>query len=424
MSAPAYQCLSIGHDDRPTIHKLTCQRLGDLGRGSLKCVGSIGAQGMIGDLIEQCARRLEERVEPRLLTAMESVSRRGENPLPLYELATLCRRHGHTDLWRALLDCAVALPHDSYQQIYHRGRAKLLLDDWSGWHDLESRIYDPSASYLASRAVRVLRFNVRAWDGRENIQDKSLYVIADGGFGDCLQMTRYIPTLADRAGHLVLCVRPELADLIRQAYGDRVTLTLRGVEDNKLYDRYAWMMSLPALIGGPPPFTTFPGVTPSRRPTTPEPRAEIGICWTGDINWTGDAERSLPLDSLSPLLARADMRWFSLQTGAAAETIKGDARISSPAAPLYSFVQTAALAARLDAIVTVDTAIAHLAGALGVPTWVLLSADADPRWGTGSTTHWYPYLRLVRQRAVGDWTDALAEVERELETCVRQATPV
>jgi hypothetical protein len=378
---------------------------------------------MIVDLLEQCAEQLDARIEPRLHAIIESASRDRENPMPLYELATLCRRHGQTNLWRAAIDSAFGLPHDSYQQIYYRGRAKLLLGDWSGWRDLESRIYDPGAGYLASRPVRVLRFNVRAWDGRESIGDKSLYVIADGGFGDCLQMSRYIPTLADRVGRLVLCVRPELASLMRQAYGDRLTLTLRTVEDTKTYDRYAWMMSWPALIGDPPPFALLPGVKRNPRPAPAERRADIGICWAGDPDWADDAARSLSLQLMAPLLGREDVRWFSLQTGPAG-AITDDARITPPASPLYSFSQTAALIARLDAVITVDTAVAHLAGALGVPTWLLLPADADPRWGIGPTTPWYPSVRLVRQRAVGEWTDVLATVEAELETWAWQTTTV
>lgn len=377
----------------------------------------------IVDLLEQCAQRLDPHVEPKLPAVIEALSRDGANPVPLYDLATLCRRQGHADLWRAALDRALALPHDSHQQIYCRGRAKLLLDDWSGWSDLESRIYDPAAGYLGSRPVRMLRFNTRAWDGREDITDKSLYMIADGGFADCLQMIRYVPTIADRVGRVVLCVRPELAGLVRQSYGDRVSLTLRSVEDKTSYDRYAWMLSLPALIGTLPPFAPLPGVRPGQRLAPPDQRIDIGICWSGDLD-TSDDERSLSLEQLAPLLARDDVRWFSVQMGSAATAIKGEARIVAPPTPLYAFAQAASLIARLDAVVTIDGAIAHLAGALGVPTLILLSADADPRWGSDTTTRWYPSVRLARQRVVGDWTGALAMVETEIETCARQAATV
>jgi hypothetical protein len=237
-------------------------------------------------------------------------------------------------------------------------------------------------------------------------------------------MLRYVPILITRAGRLVLCVRPELAGIIRQAYGSRVTLTLQGIEDATTYDRYAWMMSLPALIGELPVFTPLASVKTRQRSASSEPRADIGVCWSGDPAWVDDGERSLRIDLLSPLLVREDRRWFSLQTGPAANTITEGVPIIRPVSPLLAFAQTAALIARLDAVLTVDTAVAHLAGAMGVPTWVLLTADADPRWGIGGTTSWYPSMRLIRQRAVGDWTDALLAVEAELETCARQVAAV
>lgn len=342
-----------------------------------------------------------------------AATRKRENPLPFYGLATLCRRQGQMELWRGIISHALTLPHHSYQQTHQRGQAKLLLDDWSGWQDLESRIYDPAAGYLASRAVRLLRFNTRAWDGREDLDGKTLYVIADGGFGDCLQMLRYVPTLSARARRLVLCVRPELASLVRQAYGQTVALTLRGVEDVTPYDRYAWMLSLPALIGDLPPFSPLPGIER-------DDGDDMGVCWSGDRDWTGDRERSISPDLLAPLFEREEFQWYSLQAGG----IAAPPRVRPTPTPLYSFAQTAQWIAKSSAVVTVDTAVAHLAGAIGVPTWVLLSADADPRWGLESTTRWYPTVRLIRQRTIGDWATVLTALTAEIEAHPRRVVTV
>jgi hypothetical protein len=374
---------------------------------------------VIADLLRTCVDQLRSDGEIRVPDVVAAASRSTDNPLPLYTLATLCQRQGRMDLSRRLLDRALALPHHSYQQIYRRGQAKLLLDDWSGWKDLESRIHDPASGYLASRTIRLLRFNTRAWDGQENIEDKSLYVIADGGFSDCLQMLRYIPIVSARARQLVLCVPPELASLVRQAYGDRLSLTLRGVADATSYDRYAWMMSLPALIGELPPFARLPGIKRDEHPSS-----TIGICWSGDLNWPGNSERSISLDLLARLFEREELHWYSLQTGAAAAEIGTQSRVRPTPTPLYSFAQTAQWIAKLGAVVTVDTAVAHLAGAMGVPTWVLLSADADPRWGLGATTPWYPTARLIRQRVVGDWADVQTVLSAELEARAWQVETV
>jgi hypothetical protein len=367
-----------------------------------------GAVDVIADLLGACVDRLTDHGEMSEAAIVTNVTQNTENPLPFYSLATLCRRRGHLDLWRPLIDYALTLPHHSYQQLYWRGQAKLLLDDWSGWRDLESRIHNPAAGYLASRTVRLLRFNTRAWDGQENIEDKTLYVVADGGFSDCLQMLRYVPLIAARAHRLVLCVRPELASLVRQVFGDNVTLTLRGVEDTTSYDRYAWMMSLPALIRALPPLLPLPGVKRDERDI-------IGICWSGDPEWVGNSERSIPVDALAPLLDHEGFPWCSLQTGASATALGTHVRIRSASIPLYSFAQTAQRIATLSAVVTVDTAVAHLAGMIRVPTWILLSADADSRWGLNGTTQWYPTVRLLRQRVVGDWSDVRTALAAELE---------
>ena len=146
-------------------------------------------------------------------------------------------------------------------------------------------------------------------------------------------------------------------------------------------------------------------------------KCKAGIAWAGGRHYANDRQRSCTLAQLSPLFDIGDVAWFSLQkddgeddraaVANADKLIRIDAR--------NDFDRTAALAAALDLVISVDTSIAHLAGALARPTWILLPFTADWRWGTsGNETPWYPSARLFRQRSRGDWTSVIAEVHASL----------
>jgi hypothetical protein len=378
----------------------------------------------IADLLAMCGQRSDLALDPRLTDILDAVSRDGPRPIALYNLANVSRRHGHMDLWRLAVECAFQLPHHSHQELYERGNAKLLLDDWSGWIDRESRIYDPVINYLESRHIRDIRFNIQAWDGREGIGDRSLLLVSEGTLSDCLRMLRYIPTIASRCGRLTLSVQPEVAQLLRSAYGHLATVTLLGTQGLE-YDRYAWMTSLPALTGGLPDLTRLPGV----KSATPSESGvglplDVGVCWAGDLDCLDLDRRSISLHQLAPLLVREDMRWWSLQTGVAAAEVVVSHRVRTPAAPLHTLAQMAQLTVGLGAVVTVDAAVAHIAAMLEVPTYVLLHAEADARWGLGESTRWYPTVRLIRQDCIGTWDDAVAELSDLLSAHARQIVAV
>jgi hypothetical protein len=148
---------------------------------------------------------------------------------------------------------------------------------------------------------------------------------------------------------------------------------------------------------------------------------KVGVAWAGSPLHRSDARRSIAVDTLAPLLRIEGVRWFSLQVGErAADLTRLPADLVTDLAPrLADFAETAAAVANLDLVITVDTAVAHLAGALGRPTWVMLRERPDWRWLTGrEDSPWYPTLRLFRQRERGDWDDVVsrlrAAVEREL----------
>jgi hypothetical protein len=337
------------------------------------------------------------------------------SPVALYEFARQCRRDGRLDLWRRALASALAMPHHSHQERFLRGNARLLLDDWAGWSDRETRIYDPVSNYLGSDYMRAIRFNVRAWDGSEGVHDQTLLLVADGTVGDGVRMLRYIPMVSSRASRVIVSVRPELASIVRRAYGDCVTVALIGIPHTERIDRYAWMMSLPALIGELPEWTPLPGVIADDQSSHHERPPRVGICWEGDPNTPVVAGRSVPIELLRTHLFRDGLQWIGLRTNSPVSEQTLQEWLSPPPTPLYSCAHIAQTLVSLDVVVTVDATVAHIAGALGKPTWVLLDADADPRWGIGRTTPWYPSLTLIRQRTSGDWSEALRELRIALD---------
>ncbi len=135
------------------------------------------------------------------------------------------------------------------------------------------------------------------------------------------------------------------------------------------------------------------------------------------LRHVNDRRRSIPLAALAPPLDVPGIAWFSLQHGAAANEVAAvrAARALAPLQPASDFDDTAALVAELDLVITVDTSIAHLAGALAIPTWLMLPFAADWRWGVGrSDSPWYPTMRLFRQPAIGDWTSVVRDVAQAL----------
>jgi hypothetical protein len=194
------------------------------------------------------------------------------------------------------------------------------------------------------------------------------------------------------------------------------------------YELQCSLMSLPAA------FRTSLDTIPARAPyVTARPdrvaawrerlgpwrRMRIGLAWSGNPGHANDRARSVPLSSLAPLTARTDVEWHVVQRDIRAmdrATLDDIDPIADHSADLTDFAETAALVSQMDLVITVDTAIAHLTGALGKPGWLMLSYAPDWRWMTGrSDSPWYPTLRLFRQSKLGDWASVVQDIARQLE---------
>ena len=269
------------------------------------------------------------------------------------------------------------------------------------------------------------------WDGRP-YAGRRVLVRCYHGFGDAIQFARFLPLLRPRVRSLVLEVQPELLPLLAGVPGaDRlIPFRLDAPQppaecDMELMELpHALRLSAEDLSPAVPYLAPPPARVVAARARIGGDGFRVGLCWhSGD--W--DPARSVPLALLAPLLAIPGLRLVSLQRGNAA------AEATAPHAPGFvnphdrslDVLETAALIAALDLVVTVDTMVAHLAGALGRPTWLLLKANADWRWMEGrADSPWYPSMRLFRQAVGGDWRDPLRRMAADLEKLAASAQVV
>jgi Flp pilus assembly protein TadD len=288
----------------------------------------------------------------------------------------------------------------------------------NGWVEYEWRL---RAAELGGRAAPL---PIRRWTG-EPIDGRTLLLTCEQGIGDAVQFIRFAEVLAARGVRVVVRAPAALCTLLATAPGVAATVA----DDAPLP---ASDVELPLLSLGrvldvrPADLPRQPYLRANRtlvedaqaRIATIAPRQRrVGIAWAGSSHHPNDRRRSMPAASLAPLLALPALAWFSVQKGPREDEIR-DVGASGAVARLPADAQwshTAALIASLDAIVTVDTSVAHVAGALGKPVLLMLPYAADWRWGvSGERTPWYPTARLFRQPAIGDWSAVVAAVARAL----------
>jgi len=271
---------------------------------------------------------------------------------------------------------------------------------------------------------RTAQLPVPRWQG-EDLRGKTLLLTAEQGLGDALQFVRFASRLAVREVRVIVQARPELRALLATA--DGVAATVGTDESAPTCDAELPLLSLAHRlgVGGDVGVCGRYLQSDSARQSAVEAalvrtahmKRRIGVAWAGAPHHRNDRRRSMPLEALAPLFALPDVGWYSLQKGNCAARLAQVAAAHDmvPLDQASDFSTTAALIDALDAVVTVDTSIAHLAGALGKPVFVLLPFAPDWRWGiAGDRTPWYPTARLFRQPAIGDWESAVARLRETL----------
>jgi len=250
-----------------------------------------------------------------------------------------------------------------------------------------------------------------AWNGGP-LEGRTILLVAEQGMGDTIHFVRYAALLADRGATVVVNCQPPLERLLRTARG----VSAVAVGKLERFDTADLLMSLPARFGTMPDSVPapVPYLAPPTEPAVVLPdrrRPRVGLVWAGNPRHTRDQWRSVPFPVFSRVLEVAQVDFFALQKGGAAD----DPRMTNLGPVLGDFADTASVIDQLDLVVTVDTSVAHLAGALGKPVWILLARQTDWRWLTERTdTPWYPTARLFRQRRLGDWSPVIGEVAAAL----------
>jgi tetratricopeptide (TPR) repeat protein len=278
---------------------------------------------------------------------------------------------------------------------------------------------------LRSSERKGRRFPEMPWQG-ESLAGRHIYVEAEQGFGDTLQFARYLPLLAARGATVSVRVHQQLASLLRENLAGIEVLGDRG-EPSRTADCDCVLLSLPRLlrtrletIPAPVRYLRAPAeaATRWRQHFAAMRGLKTGLVWAGNPEHANDQRRSLDLVALAPLLATPGVSFASLQVGPRADDLRKSpaaANVIDRSAKLTDFAETAAAIEALDLVVTVDTSVAHLAGGLGKPTWLLLPWVTDWRWLLGrEDSPWYPTMRLFRQQRDQPWREIIARVATEL----------
>jgi Tfp pilus assembly protein PilF len=313
------------------------------------------------------------------------------------------------------LQNAIACRPDFAEAHFELGMARLARGDFAGgWDEYEWRW--KTGTFAPSRRP----FTSPLWTGAQDLTDRTILLHGEQGLGDTIQFARFVPLVARRGARVILEVQPELVSLLA-GFAGAASVIARGRKLPR-FDLHCPLMSLPRA------FRTTTETTPATVPyidvsaARAQPFAQrlpaqgplIGIAWAGRRAHHNDQNRSLPLARLAPLLRRPGARFVRLQR----DLCDGDDAILRQSPNVLDlggvpedFADTAALIARLDAVIAVDTAVAHLAGALGKRLFLLLPFAADFRWLRGrDDSPWYPTARLMRQPAFGDWDGVVARL--------------
>jgi tetratricopeptide (TPR) repeat protein len=383
--------------------------------------GMRGVHGNLGNVLRDLGRPQEALAEFELALreAPRDAASHCHRGMALFDLGRLADAI-------ASYDSAISLDPDHAQAHFNKGLCLLLSGNFAQGlplYEWRQRLTGIGAGAAAGGG--------RAWLGAEDLAGKTLFVHADQALGDTIQFCRYLRLAERRGARVVLAVQPQLRELLRGLEpGVRIVAADAPPE---AADYHCALMSLPlafkTTLADIPAAVPYLSADPRRierwRGALGESGLKVGIAWQGSRKRI-DVGRSVPLEMFARLAAIPGVRLVSLQKGEALEELRrtGGVAVEIPADPFdegpQAFLDSAALMSALDLVIVSDTALAHLAGALGRPTWVALKHVPDWRWLLHrSDSPWYPDMRLFRQPRLGDWEGVFAAIEPELARLAR-----
>jgi tetratricopeptide (TPR) repeat protein len=423
-----YQTALALQPDFPEAHNnlgIVLNQLGRLEEAAACCRQAIALKPDLQEAYDALGAALADqgKLEDAVACYRTAVKLRPNEPRAHDNLGAALKEQGAPEEAITCFRTAIGLKPDFPNAHHNLAMALLARGDMAeGWPEYEWRWQ--TARMAPSRRD----FIQPQWHG-EPANNRTLLIHAEQGLGDTLQFCRYATLAADRGLHVIMEVQKPLARLLQGLRGvDRIVAY---GDDLPAFDLHCPMQSLPLALGTT--LATIPNA-PSYLHADPEqidawgarlaasgnPNPRIGLAWAGNPAMTRDRQRSLTPDRLAPLLESPGLHFISLQKDAPRNVPLTDFMND-----IDDFADTAALVANLDLVISVDTAVAHLAAALGKPVWLLDRFDPDWRWLTDRRdSPWYPSLRLYRQPKPEDWDSVLAEVANDLRRiAVGQARP-
>lgn len=270
--------------------------------------------------------------------------------------------------------------------------------------------------------ARYAAVGLSAWDGRIRPNGR-LIVVTEQGAGDVVQFLRFVEPLAERGMRVTVACPPSLERVVRSAPGVEATAPLWPSGPLPGYDGVEMLLSLPNRLDidldSLPAPARYIGPPEGGYRLEPDTRLRVGLCWTGSTFTPLNPMRRIPFEELARVLDIPGVAFYGLQVLIGRREIEGEGRLIDLAPHIEDFGDTAAMVDQMDLVITVDTSIAHIAGALGKPVWTLLARVADWRWGRDrETTPWYPTMRLFRQDRQGDWAGVVDRVASALRQTV------
>jgi tetratricopeptide (TPR) repeat protein len=372
-------------------------------------LNAINTRGMI---LDDLGRRAEALADFQQILAIDP-----DYSDAITNRAILYARGGEFQEALAGYDRSLSINPDQPNAFYNRAVIRLVLGDWAqGFREFECRW-----KLFPHEAARLTRLGP-LWLGQCDIKGKTILLHHEQGFGDTLQFCRYVALVKQRGAHVVIAVPAALRRLMETLPGSP-TIVSEG-ETVPAHDFHCPLMSLPLAFG------TTPGTVPGNIPYLhADPalarrwserlgerrRPRIGLVWSGRRYPPINDARDMTLDAIRPLLA-ADADFYCLHTELSDDERSGIAAFSNVVwlgERLDDFADTAGFVINLDLVITVDSAVAHLAGALGKPVWVMNRYASCWRWLLNRMdSPWYPSLRLFRQPLLGDWTTVVEDVRQ------------
>ncbi|MGH6728113.1 MAG: tetratricopeptide repeat protein, partial [Pseudolabrys sp.] len=373
-----------------------------------------------------------DRLDDALVSYDRAIAVHPDYAEALCNRGTTLRRLNRYD--EALANYAAAIAASPDHGEAHFGMAAVLLlrgDFDRGWKEYEWR-------WHAARLHNLKRTLPQPqWLGQDKIADKTILVYSEQGYGDTIQFCRYVPLLAERGARVILQVREQLKELLTGIAGTTQVLSTE-IPDSALpaFDVECPLVSLPLAFKTQ--LETIPSAVPYLRVSPqrladwdarlgPRRRPRIGLAWSGRTETLEESYRSIPLSALLPLFG-FDATFVSLQK----DVLPNDVAVLNKRSNLLhfadeirDFADTAAMISHLDLVISIDTAVAHLAGALAKPVWVMLISDPDWRWLLDrADCPWYPTARLFRQDDTRTWDGVITRVQAALRDFVQRSARV